>query len=218
MRVTTWDGTLAKGEIADETGRGLDACACAVALHARRRGDAIEQSALVVGEVASDRRPFPAAGRVAAIAVVLVAAALAISSSATASTDTASLDQRTRTIAFLVKKCGRGATRALSAATSRSDVRRRQELVSLGRAGCDADERRLLKIPSDDLDFVPEDALAALDDWRRGLGLLADYAASGRPSTLAKARQSVASGTAWSIRVLEEIDQTRLRHGFARLP
>jgi hypothetical protein len=56
------------------------------------------------------------------------------------------------------------------------------------------------------------------DVGRRGLGLLADYAASGRPSTLAKARQSVASGTAWSIRVLEEIDQTRLRHGFARLP
>jgi hypothetical protein len=172
---------------------------------------------LVARKVGSDRTPFRPAGRVAAIAVALVAAALAISSTAAASAGSASLDQRTRTIAYLVKKCGRGATLALRAATNRNDVRR-QELVRVARAGCDADERRLLKVPSSDLDFVPEDALAALDDWRRGLGLLADYSASGKPSTLARARQSLASGTAWSLRVLEEIDQTRLRHGFARLP
>jgi hypothetical protein len=185
-----------------------------VALHARRRrGRAVEQSALVAG----DRRPRPRAGIVALSAVALVAVGLIVSSNAVASARSSDLDQRTRTIAYLVKHCGRSATLALRAVTHRNDAQGRK-LVRLARAECGADERRLRMVESSNLDFVSEDALAALDDWRRGLGLLADYTANGKPATLAKARQSLASSTDWLARVLEEIDQARLRHGYQRLP
>jgi hypothetical protein len=129
---------------------------------------------------------------------------------------TAGVDQRTRTIAYLGNKCGRAAALALQAAVRRESARA-PKLVSLAQAECDSGQSRLLKVASGDLEFVPEDALVAFDDWRRGLRTLSAYVPNGNTSALAKARRSIGNGTTWWTRVMEEIDQVRLRHGFARL-
>jgi hypothetical protein len=168
------------------------------------------------GSCASRSRSRRRPGFAVLAAATLVASVLIVGSGAAASAGTASVDQRTRTIAYLVKQCGRGSTLALRLAT-RSSTAATRELVSQAQAGCAADERRLLGIPAGDLDFVPEDALAALDDWQRGLGMLSDVVARRKPPTLAQARQSLTRATSWSIRVLEEIDELRLRHGMTPL-
>jgi hypothetical protein len=146
------------------------------------------------------------------IAVLLVVAAAASSARAGGS-----VDQRTRSIAYLLRKCSSGVTLALTVANGGSDVQV-SEAVNLVKGACNSYRDRVLSVSSSGFGSTVDDAFGALDYWARGLGRVSNYVDNNKPSDLVTAKSYFGTARSFQHQAIVDINSARTKQGLAPLP
>jgi hypothetical protein len=149
--------------------------------------------------------------------IALLLTALACVPPAAARSTTGSLDQRTRSIAYLLRKCSSNVSLALTVVNGGTPVQI-SEAVNLVKGACNSYRDKVLSISSKGMGPARDDAFGALDYWARGLGRVSNYVDTNKPSDIVTAKQYFATARGFQHQAIVEMNQARTQNGLPPIP